>query len=272
MKLQELYRNLEPVQTELHTFIARTGVTSTEQSTVLVEHPMDVYINERLTMKLICTPQHLTELVLGRLLTEGIIRTIDDVSLIYICESGRRAKVMLAEHVNALHRDFVAPTPTCCTGNRILNGDFLRHEALASVTPIEWTPEQIFLLADRFNEDTPLHKLTGAIHSCFLAQGNELLFTCEDIGRHNALDKAIGYALRHDIDLTRCIAYSSGRLPTDMVEKAIRGGLPILCTKASPTAEAIQLANACNLTLIGCARPQHLRQYTAPDQEPNKAK
>lgn len=264
MKLQELYRNLEPVQTELHTFITRTGETSTEQSAVLTEHQIDVYINEQLTMKLICTPQHLTELVLGRLLSEGIIRTTADVSLIYICESGRRAKVMLAESADAPRRDFVAPTPTCCTGNRILNGDFLRQETLTPVKPIAWSPEEIFTLADRFNEDTPLHKLTGAIHSCFLARGNELLFSCEDIGRHNALDKVIGYALRNDIDLTGCIAYSSGRLPTDMVEKAIRAGLPILCTKANPTAEAMQLATACSLTLIGCARPQHLRQYTAP--------
>lgn len=269
MKLQELYRNLESVQTELHTLITRTGETITEQFAVLTEHQMDVYVNERLTMKLVCTPQHLAELVLGRLLSEGIIRTTADVSLIYICESGRRAKVMLAASTDAPHPDFVAPTPTCCTGNRILNGDFLQHESLTPVKPIAWSPDQIFALADRFSEDMPLHKLTGAIHSCFLAQGNKLVFSCEDIGRHNALDKAIGFALRHSIDLSACIAYSSGRLPIDMVEKAIRAGLPILCTKASPTAEAIQLANACNLTLIGCARPQHFRQYTALKQNPD---
>lgn len=264
MKIQELYRNLEPVQPELHTFVTRSGEAATEHSMVLTEHLMDVYINERLTMKLVCTPQHLTELVLGRLLSEGVIRSTADVALIYICESGRRAKVMLTEAVAAQHPDFVAPTPTCCTGNRILNGDYIQHGELAPVTPIDWTPEQIFALADQFNEDTPLHRLTGATHSCFLARGNELLFSCEDIGRHNALDKAIGFALRHDIDLTGCIAYSSGRLPTDMVEKAIRAGLPVLCTKASPTAEAVALAQSCGLTLIGCARPQHLRQYTAP--------
>lgn len=272
MKLQELYHNLEPTQMELHTFVTRTGEASTEQSIVLTEHPIDIYINERLTMKLVCTPQYLTELVLGRLLSEGIIRTTADISLVYICESGRRAKVILAESTNVPHREFVPSTPTCCTGNRILNGDFLQHEALTPVTPIEWSSEQVFALADRFSEDTPLHKLTGAIHSCFLAQGDKLLFSCEDIGRHNALDKAIGYALRHNIDLANCIAYSSGRLPTDMVAKAIRAGLPVLCTKASPTAEAIQLAHACNLTLIGCARPRHLRQYTAPGKKQPKEK
>jgi FdhD protein len=264
MKIQELYRGLEPVQQEQYTFVQRTGETAVEQSMVLTEHLMDVYINERLTMKLVCTPQHLTELVLGRLLSEGVIRSVEEVALVYICESGRRAKVMLTDEARADRGDYVQPTPTCCTGNRILNQDYVRHGELASITPIAWTPEQIFALADRFNEDTPLHQLTGATHSCMLAQGGKLLFSCEDIGRHNALDKAMGYALRHDIALSSCIAYSSGRLPTDMVEKAIRAGIPVLCTKASPTAEAVQLAKEYRLTLICTARTQHFRVITQP--------
>jgi FdhD protein len=108
----------------------------------------------------------------------------------------------------------------------------------------------------------PLHSETFATHSCFLAQGEKLLFACEDIGRHNALDKAIGYALRHDIDLKTCIAYSSGRIPTDMVEKVIRAGIPVFASKASPTQEAIALANAYGVTLICGARSDRMKQYT----------
>ena len=59
---------------------------------------MDVYVNERLTMKLVCIPQHLTELVLGRLFTEGIISSAEDVEQIYICEFGKRARVILSKN------------------------------------------------------------------------------------------------------------------------------------------------------------------------------
>ena len=90
---------------------------------------MDVYINDHLTMKLVCLPQHLTELVLGRLLTEQIITSSEDVDHIYICEYGKRAKVYLknsARNTQSSSDAFVEVTPTCCTGNHILN-DFKGH-------------------------------------------------------------------------------------------------------------------------------------------------
>lgn len=97
-------------------------------------------------------------------------------------------------------------------------------------------------MADAFADGSPLHGITFATHSCILAQKDHILFSCEDIGRHNALDKVIGYALRHNIDLHQCMVYSSGRIPTDMTLKVIHAGIPILSSKASPTSEAIDLA------------------------------
>ncbi len=108
----------------------------------------------------------------------------------------------------------------------------------------------------------PLHSQTWATHSCFLACDGELLFQCEDIGRHNALDKAIGYSLRHNIDLKKCVVYSSGRIPTDMAIKAIRAGIPVLASKASPSAEAVAMAKEYHLTLICAARRDRMKLFT----------
>ena len=184
------------------------------------EHMMDVYINDHLTMKLVCLPQHLTELVLGRLLTEQIITSSEDVDHIYICEYGKRAKVYLKNSARSTQSSsdaYVEVTPTCCTGNHILNDYFVTSKEL---------------------------------------------FSCEDIGRHNALDKVIGYALRHNIDLHQCMVYSSGRIPTDMTLKVIHAGIPILSSKASPTSEAIDLAKKYHLTLICAARRDRMKVFT----------
>lgn len=205
MKINEQYHNLNLLENVTYEFLGRDGEAHEETEPILVEHMMNVYVNERLTMKLVCIPEHLAELVLGRLFTEGIISSADDIEQIYICEFGKRARVILNKNKSGQpheeNEDYIAPTPTCCTGNRILNDYFTTDEPLAPVTPIPWKKQWVFDLADCFANGTPLHSQTWATHSCFLSCDGELLFQCEDIGRHNALDKAIGYALRHNIDL-----------------------------------------------------------------------
>lgn len=274
MHINEQYHNLELLKNVKHTFIGRDGEAYEETEPILTEHLIDVYVNDRLTMKLICIPEYLTELVLGRLLTEGIIQTTDEVEQIYICEFGKRARVMLKDTALSVSKSsadtvhstdtYVESTPSCCTGNHILNDYFLTHTGIKPVIPIPWKASWIFRLADRFSEGMPLHSRTWATHSCFLACEDKLLFQCEDIGRHNALDKAIGYALRHHIDLTGCIVYSSGRIPTDMAVKAVRAGIPILASKASPSAEAVELAKEYDLTLICAARRDRMKQFCGP--------
>ena len=263
-QIKDLCQPLDLTRETTYTYIDRDGSTRHQPDPVLVEHLIDIFINERLTMKVVCTPQYLVELVLGRLLSEGIISDINAVEQLYLCKTGQRAKVTLTDHTIRADSEFVETTPSCCTGNHTLNGNFVRYGGLADVTPIPWHQDWIFALADRFSKGTELHSQTWATHSCFLAQGEELLFSCEDIGRHNALDKVIGYGLRHGVDLTKCIVYSSGRIPTDMVEKAIRAGIPIFCTKATPTWDAVQLAQTHCLTLIGCARQRQMKVFAAP--------
>ena len=264
MYINEQYQNLSLLEKKEYQYIGRDRKICIEEEQVLNEHVMDVYVNDRLTMKLICLPQHLAELVLGRLLTETLITSADDVEHIYICEYGRRAKVYLKQTAGAdvsTSDSYVEITPTCCTGNHILNDYFISAREPEILTPIHWEPEWIFHMADAFADGSPLHSITFATHSCLLAREDQILFSCEDIGRHNALDKVIGYALRHNIDLHQCMVYFSGRIPTDMAMKVIQAGIPILASKESPNFEAIELAKKYHLTLICAARRDRMKGF-----------
>ncbi len=243
MHIQEQYENPDLIGYEKVQEILRDGNSRVREVPILAEHMIEVYINDSLAMKITCTAQHLAELILGRLLTDGMIRTVEEVETIYIDETGRYGKVGLKTDDEKIRR-------------RVLRE---RGAGLTAVEPILWKKEWIFALADRFAEGMPFHGRTRATHSCFLSLEGEILFGCEDMGRHNAFDKIVGYAVRNQIDLRKCVVYSSGRIPEDMAVKAIRAGIPVLAAKAVPTLGAAELAKEYGLTLIYSARPDSMK-------------
>ena len=93
----------------------------------------------------------------------------------------------------------------------------------------------------------------------------KILYLCEDIGRHNALDKVLGRALIDGVDLTQCVLFSSGRIPDDMMEKVIRARVPLLASNAVPTDRAVELARRYHVTLICTARPDGMDIFSAKE-------
>ena len=238
-----------------------SGQSGPDTLCVASEHFTEVYINERPMLKLACTPSMLAEMVLGRLYTEGMIKSAEDIDQITVSEAGTAVKVLLRESAaddGADGHSFILDsTGSRRTGIDDLTAVFRHSEPPAPVTPIGWEHEWICSLADRFEKSTELFHATRSVHSCYLAMGPDLLYICEDIGRHNAVDKAVGCALRDGVDLRKCIIFSSGRLPTDMVAKAIRAGIPILASKTVCTDRGAELARQYGLTLICFAKKDH---------------
>lgn len=259
MDVIDRYAEGEVVAPYVARHVSASGAEAPEDVAVLVEHDLDVYVNEILTMRIVCTPNHLVDLVVGRLFSEGMIARAADVESVYLCEHGTRARVVLRGHAADFSKSGVDVVPSCCTGNRSYNHYFDADEAPAKVVPIAWERSWVFAAARAFAQDSPLHKRTFGTHSCYLLVDGDIVCCREDLGRHNAFDKAIGAALRAGVDLTRAMVFSSGRIPVDMVMKAIRAGVPVLATKAVPTDATIELARAFDLTLICSARPDSMR-------------
>lgn len=225
------------------------------------EHQLTILINEIETYRVICTPTLLPELVLGRLKTEGVILSIDEIETLSICQQGLRARVFLTHPVR------LEPSPeqvlTCCTGNRTLAGRDRTENIPKTLAPIAFSPVWVDRLAQCLNTQMPLYDETRSTHGAFLMQNGSVLVSAEDLGRHNALDKVVGWAMKHGVELAQCLLFTTGRVPVDMTIKAIRAGVPVLCSKARPTKQAVALAQAFGLTLLGEANGHGFITYTA---------
>jgi FdhD protein len=211
-----------------------------------------IYVYEKRVARLVCTPLDLEYLVLGRLLTEGIITGIDDIDTLYICDNGNVAKVYLKNEPKFRKSEEIEPT--CCTGNRQL----LQNEADFPLKPVEYallSYDDIFAIAGEFVSGSSIHGKTKGTHSSYLQYQGKTVFGCEDIGRHNALDKCIGYMVKNRLVPIKCLLFTTGRVPTDMVRKAILAGVGGLVSKAVPTDAAIKMADMYNLNLICRAWP-----------------
>lgn len=242
--------------TEQHiaTHFSSRGQSFRYPDDLVAEHTMEIYLNDTPAYEVVCSPTDLPELVLGRLLSNGVIQSTDEVELLYLCENGLRAKVYLPKWEPATEHPGVEQVSTCCTGNRTIADLFRNQAPPRHLRPIAYEQRWIFRLAEAMKEDMPLYAATHGTHSCLLMHKGEILRRAEDIGRHNALDKVLGWALMQGIPLEECIVYTSGRIPVDMVMKVIRAGVPVLASKAMPTRESVLLAEEFGLSLIGAAR------------------
>lgn len=225
------------------------GSSHIQEVAVLKEHMLDLKINGKSYRKIVCIDEYLEELAIGRLYTDKLISGMRDIADIRLSDDGSIMEVTLKN--TSSHQDKDVYEDSC--GGIRTRGDVSGTRAKTDAG----LPDSglIFRLANRFADDTKLHKMTGAAHSCMLASMDEILFSCEDIGRHNAVDKAIGFGFKSGADLSRCIIYTSGRVPVDMVLKVINAGIPVLISKAVPTDKSVALAKEHGLRLICRCRP-----------------
>ena len=255
-------KELEPAVDQLPaTHFSSRGQSFHYPDELVAEHTMEISINDTPAYEVVCSPTDLPELVLGRLLSDGVIRGIGEVELLYLCESGLRAKVFLPGWTAPDRTPGVEQVSTCCTGNRTIADLFRNAAPPEHLRPMAYEQGWIFRLAEAMKENMPLYAATHGTHSCLLMHKGEILRRAEDIGRHNALDKVLGWALMQEVPLGECIVYTSGRIPVDMVLKVIRAGVPVLASKAMPTRESVLLAKEFGLTIIGAARKDSMAVF-----------
>lgn len=232
-----------------------------ESDFIIKEERVSFYLNGVKIISTMCLPNDQDAHILGFLFNEGVIEKYSNVKSIKIANDGLRvfmeAKINEANITNLYHEKTL--TSGCCVGvsanfeGRILQ-KFVSSKARFSL-------ESLSQKIAEFERDSDLFNLTGCVHKVMIFCENRA-FVSEDIGRHNALDKAIGKAIMAGADLSSAVLIVSGRLSMEMVIKCAMSGIPLVISRAATTALGIKSALKLGITLIGFARNGKMNIYT----------
>lgn len=234
---------------------------------VVMEKPLTVFLNHNEFSTMVCSPGAYEELAVGFLLSEGILHSADDIEDIRCRQEQGLLWIETKQPVTISDNFLRRHMASCCGKGRAglyFINDARQLEAVNSDFQLEIST--ILELMSQFEEKAELFRLTGGVHSAALAGSNGLVAHFEDIGRHNAVDKVLGYAILNRIDTTDKFLLLSGRIASEILIKAARGNVPIIVSRSAPTQLTLELADELNICIIGFARGQTLNIYTHPER------
>lgn len=231
---------------------------------VISEYELALFVNSKPLVTLLCTPKSLKELTVGFLHSEGIIRSMEDIKDIKIDENRGKAFIEInGEDSFSYSGDYLfahKKITTACGKGRTVSYNIIEPPIkIPDLTKIN--PPDILKLMNSFSKMSELFILTGGVHSCALSTNEEIIKFEEDIGRHNALDKIFGAAMLESIPLDDKYILTTGRISSEIVQKALKRQIRVIVSRSAPTNMAIGLARESNISLIGFARGQSLNIY-----------
>jgi FdhD protein len=226
-------------------------------SAVAEEVVVSLTVNGRNLMTALAGPDALEEFVIGFLFTEQIIRSLEEI------ESIRQEKnsfsVLTTQPFRVLGQKKILLSG--CGGS----SSFLDARRLPKITStLVVTPENLRSALQQITKTGPAPR-AGGIHQAGLIAPEGTLYQAEDIGRHNALDKAIGIGLKHHLPMTECYAVCSGILSSEMVRKCLVAGIPLIASPAGSTTLAIEVSDKTGLCVVGFTGSAALNIYTHPE-------
>lgn len=249
------------------------GIWTIEHGSTPAEIPVMLTVNGEPWLEFMCTPEYLEALAIGFLYNEGLIKSAAEVAQLRVCPAGDNVDVWTAHTIEKPIRWRM--TSGCAGGVTAAGNDLESYDRKLPEPPsgllehfddMTLTASQINeLVLELFRAQT-LHRQSGGIHASALSDGWLLLLSCEDIGRHNTLDKLAGRVILENVIEPRRVILTTGRISSEMLQKSAQMGIAVVVSFTAPTSLAVQLADHWGMTLIGYAHNEHFKVYAHPER------
>ena len=249
---------------------------------VTVEEPLEIRLNGEALAVVMRTPQNDLELAAGFVFTEGIVEHLSDLGTVSYCPQAQPpnlqnvvdARLTSGAEVDLekVKRNFYASSSCGVCGKASI--DAIRTNAPSIEADFQISVDVLYGLQKRFRESQEVFEQTGSLHAAALFNATgDLLIVREDVGRHNAVDKLVGfYVLQGKTVPREVVLMVSGRTSFEIVQKALMAGIPMVAGVSAPSSLAIEMAREANMTLIGFLRGTEFNLYSGPQRITAKGK
>ena len=233
---------------------------------IAVEYSLDLHVNGKKLVRLLCTPKSIKSLCLGFLRSEGLIEIHDDVKRFQFDEKSCSAFVEIKDNGQMSEIEEkklnVVGTSKGMVSEDIYGKSFKSEECeIENITRgIDF--QKLLETVEEFGKMSELFKNTGCAHSCAAGSFDQITVFEDDIGRHNALDKVVGSCIIKEIDMSSALLFLSGRVSSEMLLKALGGGFRAIVSRSAPTNAAVDIARENGIFLCGFARGDKINIYS----------
>lgn len=236
-----------------------------------IEEPLEIRVKNRAVSVTMRTPGHDEELAAGFLLTEGMLHARGDVVAVEPCaldRGGNVVNVVLADSAKVdfekLTRHVFASSSCGLCGKATIDAVHARFEPVAS--DVEVDAATLLALPDKLRAAQATFDRTGGLHgAAIFTSTGELVVAREDVGRHNAVDKVLGYGfLNRLLPFDRHVLLVSGRASFEIVQKALAARVPVVAAVSAPSSLAAEFAADSGQTLVGFLREARMNVYSEP--------
>ena len=223
---------------------------------------LNLYLNGEKTISMMCIPKDQDAHAIGYLMSENVISSYKDIKEVKISKDGLRVDVKANINEDSIQNLFKEKTLTSGCGGGVTGNVAGFLEIPFNQSAFKVKAQTILDEVKIFYKDSELYNLTGCVHKAMIYLLDGTRVTAEDIGRHNAIDKAIGKCMMQGLDTTKSVLFVSGRLSSEMVTKAVMHAIPMIVSRTAPTYLGVQTAQKHGITMIGFARGKKMNMYT----------
>lgn len=251
---------------------------SREEAFLSIEEPLAIEIDGKKVAILMRLPGGEKELAVGFCLSEGLVSSMKDIVMVHHCGSmGRDSKAGEGLESRNIVRVKTSGGPVASSEDLIMllvrsgcgrnSLDNIEVDLPICQSNLQISAESLGKMSGLLAAEQKLKRISGGVHSAVLFDREErVVCSYEDVGRHNAMDKVIGYAAMQDIPLQDKIVITTGRTSYEMITKAARVGIPAILSLSLPTSLAVEYAKKSGITLVGGIRRGKFVVYTNPER------